>query len=206
MTTTPSTTPPSTPDGRLILLRHGETEWSRTRKHTGRSDIPLTERGEDEARRAATLLTEFDVVAAVTSPLRRASHTAELAGLADVRVDDDLIEWDYGDYDGITTAEIRERLGGHPWTVWSDGVPNGETVEEVAARARNAIDRALPDLHRGDVVLVAHAHLLRVLAAVWLEEAPRFGAHLTLASGSVSVLGHEHENPAILRWNAIAPA
>lgn len=193
-------TTPQQPAGRLVLLRHGQTEWSRTGRHTGRTDVPLTSEGEDEARAVAPLLAGFDIVAAVASPLVRARETARLAGLTDVRIDDDLLEWNYGDYEGITTAQIRERVG-HPWTAWADGVPNGETVEEVAARARNAIDRALPDLARGDVALVAHAHLLRVLAATWLEEAPRFGAHLVLDSGSVSVLGHEHETPAIVRWN-----
>jgi probable phosphoglycerate mutase len=200
--TTPPTHPP-TPEGRLVLLRHGETEWSRSGQHTGRTDIPLTEHGEDLARAAGRLLGGYRFVLALSSPLRRARRTAELAGLA-AEVDDDLLEWDYGGYEGLTTPDIRKRLG-YDWTVFEDGVvagdSPGETVEEVAARASRVLQRVLPALHDGDVALVGHGHCLRVLATVFLRREPRMGAQLLLDAGSVSVLEYEREQPAIRVWN-----
>jgi probable phosphoglycerate mutase len=201
------TSPPGTPvsyAGSLVLLRHGETEWSRKGQHTGLTDLPLTRRGEELARDSATLLRGHAFAAVLTSPLVRARRTAELAGLTGAEVEPRLVEWDYGGYEGLTTPEIRARVG-HPWTVFADGVipgeTPGETVQEVAGRARRVIDRVLPLLAEGDVALVGHGHALRVLASVFLEQDPCFGAQLMLDAGSVSVLGHEHGVRAVQSWN-----
>lgn len=193
----------STPDGRLVLLRHGETEWSRSGQHTGRTDIPLTAHGEELAAAAGALLTSYRFVLTLSSPLQRARRTAELAGLTP-ELDEDLLEWDYGGYEGLTTAQIRADLG-YDWTVFQDGVPAGqtpgETVEEVAARASRVVKRAVAALSEGDVALVGHGHCLRVLATVFLRQEPRMGAQLLLDAGSVSVLEFEREAPAIRVWN-----
>jgi broad specificity phosphatase PhoE len=189
--------------GSLVLLRHGETEWSRTGQHTGLTDIPLTERGEELAKKSASLLEGRTFAAVLTSPLLRARRTAELAGL-DAQVEPRLVEWDYGGYEGMTTPQIRERVG-YPWTVFADGVvpgdTPGETIHQVAGRVRGVIDRVLPLLERGDVALVGHGHALRVLASVYLEQDPCFGAQLALDAGSVSVLGFEHGMRALQTWN-----
>ena len=195
---------PDNPSGKLVLLRHGETEWSRTGKHTGLTDIPLTAHGEELARNAGTLLTGYDFVLELCSPLQRARHTAELAGLHP-EVDPLLVEWDYGGYEGRTTKEIRAELG-YNWTPFTHGVIGGddspgETVEEVAGRASRVLTRVLPAMADGDVAIVAHGHLLRILTSVFLRMAPRFGAALTLDAGSVSVLAFYREAPAILTWN-----
>jgi probable phosphoglycerate mutase len=186
-----------------VLLRHGETEWSRSGRHTGRTDVPLTSHGEELARAAGRLVARYDVVLTLASPLERARRTAELAGLTP-ELDDDLLEWDYGGYEGLTTPQIRERLG-YDWTVFEYGVPAGdtpgETVEEVAARASRVLRRVEPALRHGDVALVGHGHCLRVLATVFLRQEPRMGAQLLLDAGSVSVLQHEREQPAIRVWN-----
>ena len=201
-------TDPASPEpGSLVLVRHGETSWSRSGRHTGLTDVPLTEQGKEEARSLRTLLAHRRFALVLTSPLTRARRTAELAGLPTAQVEDRLVEWDYGAYEGLTTPQIRERLG-HPWTVFTDGVvaggTPGETIEAVAARARAVLERALPALVHGDVALVGHGHCLRVLASVFLRQEPRLGAHLKLDPGSVSLLGHEHETPAIERWNLTA--
>ena len=200
MSTTPA---PTTPEGRLVLLRHGETAWSRSGQHTGRTDIPLTPHGEQLARACGALVKDFHFALVLSSPLQRARRTAELAGLLS-EVDDDLLEWDYGAYEGLTTRQVRERLG-HDWTVFRDGVPPGatpgETVEEVAARASRVVARAVAAMADGDVALVGHGHCLRVLAAVFLRQEPRLGAQLLLDAGSVSVLEFEREEPAIRVWN-----
>ena len=197
------TSPPATPDGRLVLLRHGETEWSKSGQHTGRTDIPLTAHGEELARRAGRLVADYDFVLALCSSLQRARRTAELAGLT-AEVDDDLLEWDYGGYEGLTTPQVREQLG-YDWTVFRDGVPPGdtpgETVEEVAARASRVVKRAVTAMTDGDVALIGHGHCLRVLASVFLRQEPRLGAQLLLDAGSVSVLQFEREQPAIRVWN-----
>lgn len=190
--------------GRLILVRHGKTEWSENGRHTGTTDLPLLPRGEEDARRLADRLTAYDIALAVTSPLSRARRTAELAGFPDADVDEDLREWDYGGYEGRTTADIREELG-YPWTVFKDGVvpggTPGETVEEVAARASRVLLRVQDRLVERDVALFAHGHTLRILAATFLRQDARFGAHLILDAGALCVLGYEREQPAIRLWN-----
>jgi len=199
--------PAAEPTGRLVLLRHGETEWSRDGRHTGRTDVPLTPGGERDARQLAPRLAGFDLRLVLCSPLSRARRTAELAGLDPV-TDDDLMEWDYGGYEGRTTSEIREDLGDPGWTVFGDGVvpgaTPGETVEEVAARASRVLTRVAESLRRGDVALVAHGHLLRILAATYLHQDARFGAQLLLDAGAVCVLDHERGVPAVRSWNETA--
>jgi probable phosphoglycerate mutase len=194
---------PDNPSGNLVLLRHGETEWSKTGRHTGFTDVPLTARGEDLARGAGRLVADYDFSLVLTSPLQRARRTAELAGL-DAEVDPLLVEWDYGGYEGRTTREIRAELG-YNWSAFTHGVIRGvtpgETVEEVAGRASRVLTRVLPAMVDGDVALVAHGHFLRILTAVYLRMAPRFGAQITLDAGSVSVLSYYREQPAILSWN-----
>lgn len=194
---------PDNPSGKLVLLRHGETEWSRSGKHTGLTDIPLTARGEELARGAGRLLGDYDFSLVLTSPLQRARRTAELAGLH-AEVAPLLVEWDYGGYEGRTTRDIRAELG-YDWSAFTHGVIRGETpgetVEEVAARASRVLTRVLPAMAEGDVALVAHGHFLRILTAVYLRLAPRFGAQISLDAGSVSVLSYYREHPAILSWN-----
>ncbi|WP_188193046.1 histidine phosphatase family protein [Nonomuraea sp. SYSU D8015] len=188
----------------MLLLRHGQTEWSKAGKHTGRTDLPLTEHGEEEARALAPLVKErtFDLV--LVSPAQRARRTAELAGLADYEVDADLWEWDYGGYEGITTPTIRETRPG--WYLWRDGViPGdaehpGESAAQVGARADRVIARARAA--GGRVALVAHGHFLRVLAARWLGLEPADGRLLKLDTGTYSRLGFEHAEPVLLAWNA----
>jgi probable phosphoglycerate mutase len=194
---------PGPPPGRLVLLRHGETEWSRSGQHTGRTDLPLTDHGEELAVAAGRLLGGYDFVLVLSSPLVRARRTAELAGLQP-ELDDDLLEWDYGRYEGLTTGQVREQVG-YDWTVFDNGVvagqTPGETVEEVAARASRVVARARAAMADGDVALVGHGHALRVLATVFLRQEPRMGAQLLLDAGSVSVLQYEREQPAIRVWN-----
>jgi broad specificity phosphatase PhoE len=199
--------------GDLILLRHGETEWSRDGKHTGRTDVPLTRHGEAAAAALAPILARRDIVAAFSSPAQRAARTAELAGLTGVKQDPDLWEWDYGGYEGLTTAQIQEQLPG--WDLWRHGViPGdaahpGETVQQVGARVDRVLARVRggpePLLAEGDVVLVAHGHVLRVLTARYLGLEPSDGRLFRLDTGTVSTLGHEHAEPVILSWN-VPPA
>jgi len=191
--------------GDLILLRHGETEWSLAGKHTGRTDIPLTPRGEAAAAALAPMLAHRDIVAVFTSPARRAITTASQAGLADAAPDPDLWEWDYGGYEGLTTAQIQEQ---HPgWYLWRDGViPGdaehpGETIGEVGQRADRVLARVTSLLAGGDVALVAHGHVLRVLTARYLRLEPSAGRLFRLDTGTVSTLGTEHAEPVILSWN-----
>ncbi|MFC6881259.1 MULTISPECIES: histidine phosphatase family protein [Actinomadura] len=191
--------------GELIILRHGETEWSRARRHTGRTDLPLTERGEEQARAVAPLLAGRTIARVLASPAERARRTAELAGLRVDEVDPDLWEWDYGGYEGITTAAIREGRPG--WFLWDDGVVPGdadhpgESVERVGERVDAVIARAEPHLERGDVVLVAHGHVLRVLTARRLGLDPAAGRLFALDTGTLSTLGTEHGRPVIASWN-----
>ena len=195
--------------GELILLRHGQTEWSLAGKHTGRTDIPLTARGEAAAKSLAPLLARRDIVAAFTSPARRAVTTAALAGLGDAKPDPDLWEWDYGGYEGLTTPQIRETRPG--WYLWRDGViPGGaehpgETVAEVGNRVDRVLARVEPLLAGGDVALIAHGHVLRVLTARYLRLEPADGKLFRLDTGTVSTLGAEHAEPVIASWN-VPPA
>jgi broad specificity phosphatase PhoE len=194
--------------GDLIVLRHGETEWSLAGQHTGRTDIPLTPRGEAAAAALAPMLARRHIVAAFSSPAQRAARTAELAlggGLADAKPDPDLWEWDYGGYEGLTTRQIQERRPG--WYLWRDGViPGdaahpGETVQQVGARVDRVLARVESLLADGDVALVAHGHVLRVLTARYLQLEPSDGKLFRLDTGTVSTLGHEHDEPVILSWN-----
>ncbi len=183
----------------LWLIRHGETEWSLSGAHTGRTDIPLTLAGEDSARAVGKELGGHEFALVLTSPLRRAMRTCELAGYgARAQIDPNLAEWDYGNYEGLTSQQIRENRPG--WEVFKDGVEGGETIGQVAARAHDVIDRAVQA--EGDVALFAHGHILRILTACWLGLPPEDGAKFVLGTGSISLLGYEHENRAILRWNA----
>ncbi|MDQ1701805.1 MAG: hypothetical protein QOF57_1057 [Frankiaceae bacterium] len=187
----------------IVLVRHGATEWSEAGKHTGRSDLPLTAAGEAGARALLPLLAHRAFGLVLVSPLRRARRTAELAGVTSYEVDPDLAEWDYGAYDGRTTAEISEESG-KPWSVWQDGVEQagGESLVALAGRATRVLARAEPLLAAGrDVALVGHGHALRVLAATWLGLDPAGGALLALSPGSVSALGFEHDRHVLARWN-----
>ena len=182
------------------LVRHGETEWSRDGKHTSHTDLELTEPGVEVARTLAGRLSGHSFSLVLTSPRRRAVHTAELAGFTDAVHDDDLVEWDYGDYEGVTTADIREERPG--WYLFRDGCPGGESPDDVGARTDRVIERVLPVLDGGsDAALVAHGHVLRVLAARWVEEPAAFGGRLWLATGSLSVLGFEREVRVLRSWN-----
>ncbi|MFI6923497.1 histidine phosphatase family protein [Nonomuraea spiralis] len=188
----------------LLLLRHGATEWSTAGKHTGRTDLPLTSEGEDQARALAPLVKGNTFGLTLVSPAQRARRTAELAGLTDYEVDPDLWEWDYGGYEGITTPEIRKTRPG--WYLWRDGViPGdaehpGESAAQVAARADRVIERARRA--EGRVVLVAHGHFLRVLTARWLRLDARDGRLLKLDTGTYSRLGFEHSEPVLVSWNS----
>lgn len=195
--------------GELILIRHGETEWSRSGKHTGRTDVPLTEAGRAAASGLRPALPARHITATFVSPASRATQTAELAGLTDAKVDPDLWEWDYGGYEGLTTDEIRTERPS--WSLWRDGViPGdaahpGETIEQVGDRADALLGRIRPLLQSGDVAVVAHGHLLRVLTARWLALAPADGRLFRLDTGTLSTLGSEREQTVISSWN-IPPA
>jgi broad specificity phosphatase PhoE len=210
--------------GELILVRHGQTEWSLAGKHTGRTDIPLTSKGMTDAAALAPMLArraaQSPLAAVFTSPAQRAVWTAELAGLGGPnsprsiggpapKQDPDLWEWDYGGYEGITTAQIQAGRPG--WYLWRDGVIGGdadhpgETVAQVGERTDQALERAAAFLPEGDVALVAHGHVLRVLTARWLGLPPADGRLFRLDTGTVSALGIEHEVPVVLSWN-VPPA
>ncbi|AZM58861.1 MULTISPECIES: histidine phosphatase family protein [unclassified Streptomyces] len=191
--------------GDLLLARHGETEWSRDGRHTGRTDVPLTPRGEDQAKSLAPLLAGRTFALVLTSPLVRARRTAELAGLTGAEPEPDLREWDYGGYEGITTAEIRRDRPG--WNLWTDGVPPGreypgESPAQVGDRADRVLTRVVTGpLTQGDVLLVAHGHLLRVLTARRLGLPPSAGRLFRLDTGTLSRLSEEHDTPVIAEWN-----
>ncbi len=195
--------------GDLLLARHGETEWSRSGRHTGRTDLPLTPHGEEQARSLAPLLAGRAFALVLTSPLERARRTAELAGLTGAEPNPDLREWDYGAYEGVTTATIR--AGRPDWDLWTDGVPPGpelpgESPAQVGARADRVLARVARALEEGDVLLVAHGHLLRVLTARRLGLSPAEGRLFRLETGALSRLSLEHGRPVIAEWNAAAPA
>jgi broad specificity phosphatase PhoE len=188
---------------RLVLLRHGATQWSQSGQHTGRTDIPLLPEGQLQAEAAGPLLwrygfTEFAQV--LTSPLLRAGETCSLAGFVG-EVDPDLMEWDYGAYEGITTAEIQRNRPG--WNLWNDGVPGGETAADVGRRADRVIERARSV--DGDTLAVAHGHFLRVLGARWVGLPPVAGRLFRLDAGAICVLGSEHDLPCIEMWNLVVP-
>jgi broad specificity phosphatase PhoE len=186
------------PAQEVWLVRHAETEWSRSGRHTGRTDVPLTDAGRARARELGARVGGRDFALVLVSPLGRARETARLAGLGDpCQVREDLLEWDYGDYEGITTASIREERP--DWYLWRDGVPNGETADEVGARCDRVIEEILSV--DGDVAAFAHGHILRALAARWLEEPVGFGGRLFLSTGSVCVLGFEREVRVVRLWN-----
>jgi broad specificity phosphatase PhoE len=186
----------------IVLARHGETEWSRDGRHTGRTDIPLTDNGRRQAQLLGQALAEWNFGRVLSSPLERALDTCRLAGLGDsVETTDDLLEWDYGEYEGITTPEIRERRP--DWYLWRDGCPGGEQPEDVGRRADRVIAR-LADAET-DVALFAHGHILRVVAARWLGLGPEGGALLALSTATLSVLGYERETRVVRRWNAPVP-
>jgi probable phosphoglycerate mutase len=182
----------------VVLVRHGETEWALDGRHTGRTDVPLTDRGRRQAAWLAGLLRARQFAKVLVSPRQRAVETCRLAGFGDVaEVRDDLAEWDYGEYEGRTTPEIlAERPG---WTLWDDGVPGGETVEDVGHR----VDRVIAEVRStpGDVAIFAHGHVLRILTARWLGLGPRCGRLFLLEPAGVSVLGYEHTWAVITRWN-----
>lgn len=185
------------PGPEIWLVRHGATEWTATGRHTGRTDLPLTDAGRAEAAALCKPLDRQPFTAAFTSPLVRARETARIAGFADAEVLDDLREWDYGAYEGRTTAEIREEIPG--WSVWTDPVVDGEPLEAVAARARRVLEAC--DAYDGRVVIFAHAHVLRVLTVCALGLDPREARRLALDAASISVIGHEHDYRALRRWN-----
>jgi broad specificity phosphatase PhoE len=183
----------------IVLARHGETEWSRDGRHTGRTDIPLTDNGRRQAGLLGQALAEWSFEGVLSSPLERAIETCRLAGLGDsVETTDDLLEWDYGEYEGITTPQIRESRP--DWYLWRDGCPGGEQPRDVARRA----DRAIASVadREGDVALFAHGHVLRVIAARWLGLGPDAGALLALSTATISVLGYERGTRVLRRWNA----
>jgi probable phosphoglycerate mutase len=192
-----SSTEPTAGRFNIIVVRHGETEWSAALKHTRRTDVPLAPAGRRRAQElAAELEGHYTIV--LCSPLRRARETCELAGFTDPVIDPDLREWDYGEYEGLTTDEIRAMRPG--WNLWRDGCPGGETPDQVGARA----DRVLARIRAagGDALAFAHGHILRVLTARWLGMPPAAGARFALAAGSVGVLAFERETEVIQRWNA----
>ena len=184
---------------RLVLARHGETAWSASGRHTGRTDIPLTEAGESQARDLRSRLKGRAFSLVLTSPLRRAARTAELAGLAGATVDPDLLEWDYGDLEGQTTDAIRETYPG--WTIWRGPWPGGETIDQVAARADRVVARVRACPAGSTAVAVSHGHVLRVVAARWLGADPTAGRWLALDTGTLSELGWEHETATVAHWN-----
>jgi broad specificity phosphatase PhoE len=184
---------------KIYLIRHGETEWSRAGKHTGVTDVVLTEHGRETARLLQPVLAPEKFTLVLSSPLQRARETCELAGLGKLAmVEPDLIEWNYGDYEGLTTRQIQSVRPG--WSVFHDGCPAGETPEQVGER----VDRVIAKIRAsgGNVALFAHGHILRVLAARWIKLAPSVGAHLLLDTATICVLGYYYETPALKMWNA----
>ena len=184
----------------LVLIRHGQTEWSANGRHTSYTDIPLTAAGERQAREVGRALSGRDFCAVLSSPRQRAVRTAELAGLTISALDENLVEWNYGEYEGITTREIRRTRP--DWVLWRDGCPGGESPDQVGARLDRVLDRAREPLGDGDVALVGHGHALRVLAARWIGLPASAGSLLALDTATLSFLGFEHERQVVRRWNA----
>ncbi len=190
--------------GEVVVVRHGQTEWSKSGQHTGVTDLPLLPEGEAQARALRGPLSRRQFVAVRVSPRERARRTAELAGLPTDTVDPDLVEVDYGRWEGRTTPDISAELG-LTWSLWTEGTEPGETpgesLAEVATRVDRVLARVRPLLAEGDVALVAHGHVLRVLTARWLGLAPEAGSLFALQAGSYGLLGHEHDRPALTGWN-----
>ena len=192
-----------TSEPKLVLVRHGATEWSENGRHTSRTDLPLLESGVANARALAPVLARFDFARVLSSPLQRARETASLAGFSDrVEVTPDLHEWDYGDYEGLTSPQIRERDPN--WNLWRDGCPGGESPADVTARVDRVIASAVTA--GGNVLMFAHGHVLRSLAARWESFPVAAGERLALSPATLSVLGHEHATRVIERWNAATGA
>jgi broad specificity phosphatase PhoE len=186
---------------RIVLVRHAETEWTISHRHTGRTDLPLTERGRDAARDLAATLAGHDFGLVLVSPARRARETCELAGFGSQAIqNEDLLEWDYGEYDGLTTAEIEAQRPG--WSQWRDGCPGGERAADVGIRADRAIAAAVAS--EANVVVFSHGHLLRVLGARWAGLDPEAGSRLGLSPGAICLLGHEHGTRILARWNQLS--
>lgn len=184
----------------LVLIRHGQTAWSQVGKHTGRTDIDLTDVGRSEASDAARTLDGWHLERAYASPLRRARQTAELvAPSCGVNIDDDLVEWNYGEYEGLTTPEVRETIPG--WSVWTHDIVGGESVEQVSDRADAFIDRVLAEVPEGNVAVFSHGHLLAILIARWCELSPFAGRHFAIATATVSLLGWHREDRVIRAVN-----
>lgn len=185
-------------DLELWLIRHGETEWSLSGAHTSRTDIPLTDRGRQRAEKIRDYLRGKNFSLVLTSPMERARETCQIAGFGDVaQVDDDLKEWNYGIYEGRTTKDIQKEIPG--WSVWSSPITGGESIDQVAERANRVIARAAAK--GGSVAMFAHAHILRILAACWIQSPPVMGSRLALSTGAVSTLGFEHDTRVITMWN-----
>ena len=184
----------------IVLVRHGETEWSRSGQHTSRTDLPLIEEGRERAVALGPLLAKWEFSLVLTSPLRRARETCELAGYGDrAEVCEDLREWDYGEYEGLTTSQIREQDPG--WNLWTGGCPGGEQPAQVGARADAVLERMRGA--GGDAVAFAHGHILRVVTARWLEMEVAAGSRFALGTGSVSVLGFERETQVLELWSRV---
>ena len=189
----------------IWLVRHGETEWSRSGRHTGRSDIPLTDTGRQQAGALAHRLAGHRFALVLTSPRSRAAETARLAGFANAVIEPDLGEWDYGAFEGRTTADIRAEIP--DWSVWTGPWRGGETVDQVGVRADRVIERCLDPGGDGDVLLFAHGHLLRVLGARWIHLPADAGRHFALGTATIGILGWGRTNRAIETWNeACLPA
>jgi broad specificity phosphatase PhoE len=186
------------PEHQLLLARHGETEWSLNGRHTGTTDIPLTDSGRRRARGLAEKLAGRSFALVLTSPMQRAIDTCKLAGLGDqAQIREDLHEWDYGDYEGLTTAQIHERKPG--WSLWRNGCPDGESAADVGVRADRLIREARAT--DGDVIFFAHGHVLRVVGARWVDLPPEDGGLLGLGTGALCTLGYEHDLPILVHWN-----
>jgi broad specificity phosphatase PhoE len=186
--------------GEIVLIRHGQTEWSATGRHTSYTDLDLTEEGERQARVAGERLAGRTFAAVISSPRKRALRTAELAGLEVTETTEDLAEWNYGTYEGITTATIHETDPG--WWLFTDGAPGGESPDQIAERIDRVLAHARTFLDRGDVALLGHGHALRVTGARWVEQPAEFGGRLKLGTATLSTLSFEHGRPAIDAWNA----
>jgi broad specificity phosphatase PhoE len=196
---------PDLPDTAAVwIVRHGSTEWSESGQHTGLTDVPLTDAGERQAAALRPMLADLSPALVLCSPLQRARQTAELSGLGSVVLDPDLVEWNYGEYEGRTTQDIRTEVP--DWTLFTHGVPGGETFAQIAERADRILRRTVVALADGPVVLVGHGHFSRVLGARWIGLPVRAGANLSLNTAAPSVLGAQHSEPVLTHWNLPNPA